>query len=79
MTAIALPALGQQQTGGQQQMAPSPATQTNKDADKGVKTRNSGESGYVGDQEKPGSSDRPPGRPDATTGATTPGTPEKSR
>jgi hypothetical protein len=31
------------------------------DADKGLKTRNSGESGFVGDQDKPGSSAHPPG------------------
>ena len=35
--------------------------QNQQDADKGLKTRNSGESGYVGDQEKPGSSAHPPG------------------
>ena len=33
------------------------------EADKGVKTRNSGESGYVGDQANPGASATPPGRP----------------
>ncbi|MCC8937569.1 hypothetical protein H8A99_14075 [Bradyrhizobium sp. Arg68] len=44
------------------------------EADKGVKTRNSGESGYVGAQEKPGTAATPPGRPDdaaaSSTGAT---------
>jgi hypothetical protein len=35
--------------------------QMQRDADKGLKTRNSGESGYVGDQDKPGSSAHPPG------------------
>jgi hypothetical protein len=35
--------------------------QMQRDADKGVKTRNSGESGYVGDQDKPGASAHPPG------------------
>jgi Ni/Co efflux regulator RcnB len=31
------------------------------DADKGLKTRNSGESGFVGGQDKPGASAHPPG------------------
>jgi hypothetical protein len=46
----------------------------NQDADKGVKTRNSGESGYVGDQDKTGASAHPPGRPDSqqTTGTGAP-------
>ncbi|VIO69577.1 hypothetical protein CI1B_27840 [Bradyrhizobium ivorense] len=39
------------------------------DADKGVKTRNSGESGYVGNQERPGASAKPPGRPDNAAGS----------
>ena len=56
-TMIALPALAQQQT------APNPQMQ--EEADKGAKTRQSGESGYVGEQEKPGSSAHAPGRPDA--------------
>jgi len=53
-TMIALPALAQQQT------APNPQMQ--EEADKGVKTRQSGESGYVGEQERPGASAQPPGR-----------------
>ena len=40
------------------------AQQMQDEADKGVKTRSSGESGYVADQEKPGSSAHAPGRPD---------------
>ena len=63
---IALPALAQQQT------APNPQMQ--EEADKGAKTRQSGESGYVGEQEKPGSSAHAPGRPDTappTTGTAT--------
>jgi transposase-like protein len=39
---------------------------------KGIKTRNSGESGYVADQEKPRASAQPPGRPETnqtTTGS----------
>jgi hypothetical protein len=47
-----------------------PETQMQRDADKGVKTRNSGESGYVADQEKPGASAHPPGEPH-TSGAAT--------
>jgi hypothetical protein len=39
-----------------------PSEQVQRDADKGAKTRNSGESGYVADQEKPGASANPPGR-----------------
>ena len=65
-TIIALPALAQQQT------APNPQMQ--EEADKGAKTRQSGESGYVGEQEKPGASARPPGKTDfapPTTGSAT--------
>src|SRR5215467_7058356 len=40
-----------------------PDQQMQRDADKGVKTRNSGESGYVADQSKPGASAHPPGQP----------------
>ncbi|MCC8980260.1 MULTISPECIES: hypothetical protein [Bradyrhizobium] len=40
------------------------------EADKGAKTRNSGESGYVGDQQRSGAAATPPGRPDAATGST---------
>ena len=63
---IALPALAQQQT------APNPQMQ--EEADKGAKTRQSGESGYVGEQERPGASARPPGKTDPappTTGSAT--------
>ncbi|TAI62476.1 hypothetical protein [Bradyrhizobium sp. Leo170] len=66
-TLIALPALAQQQT------APNPQ-QVQEEADKGAKTRQSGESGYVGEQEKPGASTHPPGRTDTappTTGSAT--------
>ena len=68
-TMIALPALAQQQ---QQQPVPNPQMQ--EEADKGVKTRQSGESGYVGEQEKPGAAARPPGKTDTappTTGSAT--------
>jgi len=66
-TIIALPALAQQQ-----QTAPTPQMQ--EEADKGAKTRQSGESGYVGEQEKPGAAARPPGKTDTappTTGSAT--------
>ncbi|MGY4224197.1 hypothetical protein ACVMIH_001558 [Bradyrhizobium sp. USDA 4503] len=39
------------------------------EADKGAKTRNSGESGYVGDQDRPGAAATPPGRPDTAAGS----------
>jgi len=77
---FALPALAQQQT------APNPKVQ--EEADKGIKTRQSGESGYVGEQEKPGASAHPPGKTDTappTTGSTSgtstgaPGSGEKQR
>jgi hypothetical protein len=64
---ITLPALAQQQQ-------PAPNPQMQEEADKGAKTRQSGESGYVGEQEKPGASARPPGKTDSappTTGSTT--------
>ena len=50
-TMITLPTLAQQQ--------PAPNPQMQEEADKGAKTRQSGESGYVGEQEKPGASARP--------------------
>jgi hypothetical protein len=43
--------------------------QMQRDADKGAKTRNSGASGYVADQDKPGASAHPPGEPEQTTGS----------
>ena len=68
-TMITLPALAQQQTTPNPQMQ-----QMQEEADKGAKTRQSGESGYVGEQEKPGASARPPGKTDPappTTGSAT--------
>ena len=65
-TMITLPTLAQQQ--------PAPNPQMQGEADKGAKTRQSGESGYVGEQEKPGASARPPGKTDSappTTGSAT--------
>jgi len=67
-TVIAVPALAQQSTG------PSSQTQMQDEADKGVKTRNSGESGYVGEQERPGASSHAPGQPDTKSSQTTTGT-----
>jgi hypothetical protein len=80
-TAVA-PAMAQQQ-----QPSASGNPQMQNEADKGVKTRNSGESGYVADQEKPGASPTAPGRPSSPTtgsssgteGATGPSSGAKSR
>ena len=63
-TTIVVPALAQQQTGPSQQ----------EEADKGIKTRNSGESGYVSEQEKSGASSHAPGQPDTKSKQTTTGT-----
>jgi hypothetical protein len=46
-----------------------PNQQMQRDADKGVATRNSGDSGYVADEPKPGASAHPPGQPEETTGS----------
>jgi hypothetical protein len=77
-SAVVVPAIAQQQPGPQQsapseQAKPSSPEQMQQEADKGIKTRNSGESGYVADQEKPGASTHPPGQPESskTTGSTT--------
>ena len=62
---IARPVLAQQQT------VPNPQMQ--EEADKGAKTRQSGELGYVGEQEKSGASAHAPGRAgdsQPTTGST---------
>jgi len=66
VTTTAVPALAQQSTGPNQQMQD--------EADKGIKTRNSGESGFVGEQEKPGASNHAPGQPDTKSNQTTTGT-----
>jgi len=73
---IALPAMAQDTRAPQQRGVDQ---KTQNEADKGVKTRNSGDSGYVADQEKPGASSRAPGRPDTTTGSGSTGTGGKSR
>jgi hypothetical protein len=81
--AIASPATAQQNPGQQQpvlseKMHPDadtghkgsgPSEQMQREADKGAKTRNSGESGYVADQDKAGTSAHPPGRSE-TMGST---------
>jgi hypothetical protein len=84
-SAIAIPATAQQQQAAPSQLTgdqihrdadprlktSEPNEQMQRDADKGAKTRNSGESGYVADQDKPGASAHPPGRPgnEQTTGS----------
>jgi hypothetical protein len=72
-TVIALPAQAQQptETSSQQQMQD--------EADKGIKTRNSGESGYVGEQERPGASSHVPGQPGTKSSQTTTGTDKSTR
>ena len=69
--ASAVPALAQQSTTPDQQMQSN--KQMQEEADKGIKTRDSGESGFVGEQEKPGAAARAPGQPghsnQTTTGA----------
>ena len=74
-TVIALPAQAQQSTGSSSQQ------QMQDEADKGIKTRNSGESGYVGEQERPGASSHVPGQPDTKSNQTTtvPVQPERSQ
>jgi hypothetical protein len=65
----ATPAPAQQPTAaGQQKQSDK---QMQEEADKGIKTRNSGESGFVGQQESPGASAHPPGRPDPSSQTTT--------
>lgn len=49
-----------------QQTPPNPNMQT--EADKGIKTQNSGASGYVGEQDKPGAAANMPGDRTGTTG-----------
>jgi hypothetical protein len=74
-TVIAVPALAQQSTGSSSQQ------QMQDEADKGIKTRNSGESGYAGEQERPGASSHVPGQPDTKSNQTTtvPVQPERSQ
>jgi hypothetical protein len=65
---IAPQARAQQSTAPGQQMQPNQKAQD--EADKSVKTRNSGESGFVADQEKAGASAHPPGQPEKSTTGT---------
>ena len=62
---ISVPALAQQ--------LPEQSQKMQDEADKGAKTRNSGDSGYVADQEKPGASSHAPGQPDTKHNQTTTG------
>ena len=71
---IAAPALAQQSGEPSQKMQPGQQMQSDQqmqdEANKGVKTRNSGDSGLVADQEKPAAAAHPPGQPDnSTTGS----------
>ncbi|MBT1515373.1 hypothetical protein KIP88_33295 [Bradyrhizobium sp. SRL28] len=68
---IGTPAQAQQSTAPGQQMQSD--KQMQEEADKGIKTRNSGEAGFVGQQESPGASAHPPGRPDTGSSQTTTG------
>jgi hypothetical protein len=80
-SSVALPAIAQQQPAPSEQSQKMNAgdadksmkgsgadEQTQREADKGVKSKNSGESGLVSEQKKPGTSASPPGRPNETTG-----------
>ncbi|MEH2542644.1 MULTISPECIES: hypothetical protein [unclassified Bradyrhizobium] len=71
-TALSMPALAQQST------APGQQVQTDKqmqeEADQGIKTRDSGQSGLVSEQEKPGASAHPPGQPHPSSQTTGSGT-----
>ena len=64
---VAVPAVAQQSTGTSSQQ------QMQDEADKGIKTRNSDESGYVGEQEKPGATSHVPGQADTKSSQTTTG------
>src|SRR5947207_13187048 len=82
-TTIAMSATAQQPSTAQKQMAPSeqpstaqqqmaPNQQVQNEADKGIKTRKSGETGHVAEQEKLVARAQPPGRPESnqtTTGS----------
>ncbi|WP_377827388.1 hypothetical protein ACFKHW_20670 [Bradyrhizobium lupini] len=65
---ISIPAAAQQ-TGATSQAGVDKNVQT--EADKGIKTRNSGESGYVANQDKPGAASHAPGETTSTAGTTT--------
>ena len=71
-TSIAEPALAQQSTPSQPQMQSD--KQMQEEADKGIKTRDSGQSGLVGEQEKPGAAAHAPGQPNPSSGGSGAGT-----
>lgn len=66
---MSIPAAAQQQTETTSQSGVAQNVQTQ--VDKGIKIRDSGESGYVGNQDRPGSASHAPGEPTSTSGATT--------
>ncbi|WOH47320.1 hypothetical protein [Bradyrhizobium sp. sBnM-33] len=68
-TALTMPALAQQSTApGQQEVQTD--KQMQEEADKGIKTRDSGQSGLVSEQEQPGASAHPPGQPNPSSQTT---------
>jgi len=67
---MAVPALAQQSTAPSQPQMQSDK-QMQEEADKGIKTRDSGQSGFVGEQERPGASAHPPGQPNPSSQTTT--------
>ena len=71
-TSIAAPTLAQQSTPSQPQMQSDKKMQ--EEADKGIKTRDSGQSGLVGEQEKPGAAAHAPGQPNPNSGGSGAGT-----
>jgi hypothetical protein len=71
VASVSMPVMAQQQSGTPPQAGPTQQTQS--EADKGIKTKNSGESGLVGDQEKPAASAHPPGQPNNNSGTATTG------
>src|SRR5258707_15881204 len=89
-SAVACPAMAQQPQAAPSEQTPDemhrdadkglktsePSEQMQRDADKGAKTRNSGESGYVADQDKPGASAHPPGQPETTGSSSQTGAPK---
>ena len=72
-TSIAVPALAQQSTAPSQPQVQS-EKQMQEEADKGIKTRDSGQSGFVGEQEKPGAAAHAPGQPNPSSGGSGAGT-----
>jgi hypothetical protein len=75
-TTITVPALAQQSAEPSEKMQP--GQQMQDDADAGIKTRDSGASGYVADQEKPGAASHPPGQPPSSSNQATTGSSSKT-